>query len=88
MEHLTPEQKDALKSAVKEAVGSLYRKEAENDFMKDVCKSMKEKVGISPKTFKKLVKSVYKSDVAKLNEEAEEITTLAVMIGAVQEEDN
>lgn len=78
---LTPDDRAKLKAAVEQGVASSYRTQAERDFISELAKEVKDKIGINPKLFKKLVKLSYKSNADQLNKETEDLLDLAESIG-------
>lgn len=83
---LNPDQRQELKNAVEQIVASHYRKQAELDNITAICKKLKEKEIIDPKTLRKLATTVYKDQVKKLDQETTEILDLAEEIGVYSHE--
>lgn len=78
---LSDEQRQALIGAIKEGVGSMYRKQAEVDLLKEIAERMKEQYDIPPKMYRKLVTTAYKDNAKKINDEVTELLDLAEELG-------
>lgn len=55
--------KEKIKGALKEAVGSLYRIQAEKDLMKDIAERMKDEADFEKATWNSLVTFSYNQEV-------------------------
>ena len=73
--------KSKIKSALKEAVGSMYRIQGEKDLLKDIAEKMKDEEGFDKAKWNRLVTFSYNQEVEAKIADLEEIA------GLVQEYD-
>ena len=72
--------KQSMKGFIEEAVRSKQRIKMEQEAMKDIRNEAKDKLGVTPKLFNKLVKAVHKQDLGKEKQEFEEFEAVLELI--------
>ena len=68
--------KDKIKGALKEAVDSMFRVQAEKDLMKDIAERMKEDEGFDKAKWNKVVTFSYNQEVETKIADLQEISNL------------
>ena len=74
--NLTPSDIVDLKNKAKEAAAGLLRIETERGLIKDIGAKVKEKYGIAPADFNKLVKMYHTQSVKEVKQKTEDIVSL------------
>lgn len=73
---LTPDQREALKGMVDEAVNFKYKIDGYNDLIAETKVRAKDELGIPTKIFNKMVNAVHKDNARSMNEEVTAILDL------------
>lgn len=76
----SPSDLKEIQNAVKEASNSLIKIDAERDYIKDTSDNMKEKFGMPPAKFKKLVMIYHKQNLNELEAKHEEIKETYIQV--------
>ena len=71
-----PNDRQAIKAAMKELSGSYARSEGEREFVREALKDLEDKVGIKAKYLRKMSKIYHKQNILELTAEMEDIEGL------------
>lgn len=72
----SPEDRKAIHDAIVEASNARTQIDAQRDHIRDIAKNIKEKVGIKPRVFNKLVTAYHKQNYHEVTQTNDEFETL------------
>lgn len=80
MNNLNPTELKKYSGNIQEIVDAMTRQDAEKELISEICKQVKDKLGIDPKDTRKIAKLAYDRSLEEERQKSEDVFDLAEMV--------